>query len=123
MPANPLKGEVSRVIDGETFTLVFSIDALCAVEERFDKGIAQLAVIIARTQRLSVVRALLHAGLAAHHPTLTEVAAGELIRELKIEPACAWIADGLKAAFGPGDKDGGAAAETPAGPPENQSPA
>lgn len=115
MTANPLKGEVSRVIAGETYTLLFSIDVLCAVEDRFDKGIAQLAAIILRTQRLGIVRALLHAGLAAHHPQLTEAQAGELIVELKIPDACDWIAQGLKVAFGD-DDEGEAAPQARPGP-------
>lgn len=79
--ANPHKGEVELKAGDETYILRYSIDAICSLEDRLDKGFPVIAIEMssAATMRLTVVREVLLAGLQEHHPDITLKQAGELI--------------------------------------------
>ena len=79
--ANPHKGDVELKAGEETYTLRYSIDAICSLEERLDKGFPAIALEMSNpsTMRLSVVREVMLAGLQEHHPDITLKHAGELI--------------------------------------------
>lgn len=79
--ANPHKGEVAFEADGATYTLCFSIDALCSLEEATGKGIIAISNELSDADRLSLsmIRNVLWAGLQAHHPKIDLKKAGELI--------------------------------------------
>lgn len=94
--ANPARGEVAfRVADSE-YTLKFSTNAICELEERLDKG---LNTIVANMERLTTVRALLWAGLRAKHPDVTIAQAGEMIDRVGMAEATETIGKALTAAF------------------------
>lgn len=78
------------------YTLKFSTNAICELEERLDKG---LNTIIANMERVATVRALLWAGLRAHHPDVTIATAGELIDLAGVAPVTEAIGKALTAAF------------------------
>lgn len=70
--ANRERGEVSIEIDGTTYTLAMTIDAMCAVEELFstpDKEV-RFQEIADRAERGSMrhTRGLIWAMLITHHP-------------------------------------------------------
>lgn len=78
---NPVKGEVSFVADERTYTLKFSIDAICALEAETSKGIIALTTDLQNPEKMTitVARQILWAGLREHHPDITLKEAGELI--------------------------------------------
>lgn len=79
--ANPHKGDVELKAGDATYVLRYSIDAICSLEDRLDKGFPVIAVEMSSqaTMRLSVVREVLLAGLQEHHPEITLKQAGELL--------------------------------------------
>jgi hypothetical protein len=79
--ANPHKGEVELKAGETAYTLRFSIDAMCRLEETTGKGLMDLLVQLADAHRmtLTMVRHMLHAGLLEHHPEVTLKEAGEIM--------------------------------------------
>lgn len=79
--ANSHKGEVELKAGDEVYILRYSIDAICSLEDRLDKGFPAIAAEMsnATTMRLSSVRQVLLAGLQEHHPHMTLKQAGELL--------------------------------------------
>jgi hypothetical protein len=75
------RGDVSFEAEGKSYTLRFSIDALCNLEEAAGKGFAAIAIELTDPERMSVtlLRKVLWAGLLDHHPDIDLKAAGELI--------------------------------------------
>jgi hypothetical protein len=119
MPANPHKGEVSfELVSGEAFTLQFTIDAVCTLEELLDKSSMEIFGLLARG-RIGVMRAAMWAGLQAHHPKITLREAGEMIPLIKgDQKALQLVTRGLNLAFGEADQTGEAADDGKADPPE-----
>lgn len=96
--ANPARGEVAFKVADAEYTLKFSTNAICELEERLDKG---LNVIVANMERLTTVRALLWAGLRARHPEVSIQQAGEMIDRIGMAEATEVIGKALTAAFPP----------------------
>lgn len=99
--ANPHRGEVTFKVADAEYTLVFSTNAICELEERLDKG---LNAIVANMERLTTVRAMLWAGLRAKHPDITITKAGEMIDACGMLVATDVIGKALHAAFPPQDE-------------------
>lgn len=100
--ANPARGEVALTVADTEYTLKFSTNAICELEELQNKGLNE---IVQDLERLSTVRALLWAGLRAKHPDVTLKGAGELIDTIGMIPATEVIGRALNAAFPPPSKD------------------
>lgn len=100
--ANPARGEVAFTVADTEYTLKYSTNAICELEERLDKG---LNVIVANMERLTTVRALLWAGLRAKHPDVTIQQAGELIDKVGMAQATEVIGKALTTAFPPAKDD------------------
>lgn len=82
--ANVHKGDVTLRAGERSYTLRFSIDALCVLEDACGgKGIVALSAELSdpSTLRLGLLRKVLWAGLRDHHPEIDEKAAGEIIPE------------------------------------------
>jgi hypothetical protein len=79
--ANPHKGEVSFDANGAAYTLRYSINAICELENETGKGIVALMTELEDPTRMSMTlaRQIMWAGLREHHPDITVKAAGELI--------------------------------------------
>ncbi len=79
--ANPHKGEVSLVAEGKTYTLKYSVDAICRLEETTGKNLTALMVEMADASRmsLSMTRHMVHAALFEHHPEVSLKEAGEIM--------------------------------------------
>lgn len=78
---NPHKGEVELKAEDASYTLQFSIDAICMMEESLGKGFPAIVDDLSDVSRMSIttIRHVLHAGLREHHPEITLKQAGELI--------------------------------------------
>jgi hypothetical protein len=115
---NPHKGEVAFEAEGKTYTLRFSIDALCNLEEAAGKGFASIAIELSDPEKMSVslLRKVLWAGLIEHHPDLDVRAAGELILAAGgAVVVLGQIEKAFTAAF-PEDPEKGARPQTPGRP-------
>ena len=79
--ANKERGEVTVEADGKTYTLRFSIDAMCQMEDVTGKGVVAITQEFADPAkiRMATARAALWAALHEQHPELTLMQAGELI--------------------------------------------
>lgn len=117
---NPLKGdvEVLRPADPETaraeerYLLNFSIDALCALEERLGLPIDKILAKVTGSMRLGELRALFAGGLREHHSDITERAAGEMIPQIGVIELRTRIFEALALAF-PAPKEAGEADARP----------
>lgn len=118
MPSNPHKGEVSfELVSGETYTLQFTIDAICTLEELLDKSSMDIFTLLARG-RIGVLRAAMWAGLQTQHPKVTVREAGELIPHIKgDQKALQLVTRAMNLAFGEAEP-GEAAEDGKADPPE-----
>jgi len=78
---NKHRGEVEFEADGKTYTLRYSIDAICEMEAATGRGFFAVTQELsdANAMQLSTVRAVLWAGLREHHPDVTLKEAGDLI--------------------------------------------
>jgi hypothetical protein len=79
--ANPHKGDIELQAGEQTYTLRYSVDAICELEDRLDKSFPVIAMEMTDPvkRRLSVVREVLRAGLREHHPDISLKEAGELL--------------------------------------------
>lgn len=111
--ANREKGEVSFEAGGKQYTLRYSSNALCELEDALNLGIND---IIARMKNMRVkdARAIFWAGLTDNHPDIDLKAAGRMLDEIKIEKATSLITEAFSLAFGKGEK-----AETKDARPQN----
>lgn len=80
---NPHKGEVELKAGDSTYTLRYSIDAICRLEAQIGKPFGKIAMDMTddNTASVTLARALLHAALFDRHPEITVEKAGELISE------------------------------------------
>lgn len=101
--ANPVRGQVEIEVEGETFTLVFDVNALCALEGRLgqtaDQIVARFALTVSGSRLdLTLLRALLWASLIEHHD-MSEKDAGRLLSRAGMELVGAKVAEAIERAF------------------------
>lgn len=113
MAANPIKGEVAFEVSGATYILVYTIDALCALEDRLNLSVEEIGRKMGGSPRIGFLRSVFHAGLREHHPALTERETGELFPLLGFDRVGALIGEAFGKAFG------GPEAAAPADPQKN----
>lgn len=83
--ANPHKGEVAFEAGGRNYTLRFSADALCQLEDALGRGLIDILNEIAgwfdapEKIRFSFIRQVFWAGLRDAHPDIDVKQAGELL--------------------------------------------
>lgn len=79
--ANPHLGDVEFDVAGKPYTLRFSVDAMCQVEEKAGKGFHLVAAELndIETTTVRMQRIMLWAALQHHHKGITLIEAGELI--------------------------------------------
>lgn len=99
--ANPQKGEVEFDAGGQKWTLAFSVNALCELEDELGMGVNEIAEQMGdvKKMRIKFMRAVLWAGLRDHHPEIDLKTAGELIRELSFAKSMETIGQGFALAF------------------------
>lgn len=82
---NPHNGEASFQVEGKTYALRFSADAICQMEDALGLGImaiaAEMSSWVKDPSRISMkfVRAVFWAGLQDSHPDVDLKAAGDLL--------------------------------------------
>lgn len=103
---NRERGEVTFHAAGESYTLRFSENALCLLEEELDRGVVGILREMSSWAtdqdaiRLTTLRAVMWAGLQEHHPKSDLKQAGALIGDVGgIVAAANIVADALRAAF------------------------
>jgi hypothetical protein len=108
--ANRERGEVSL---GE-YTLVFSIDAVCQIEDAAGKS--WLSIIMSlndvETLTMKTMRVLLWGALRERHPSLSLIDAGNLIRKFKAVQVMSKLTEAIQAFNAEPDEDA-----APASPP------
>ena len=79
--ANPHKGELAFKHGEKTFTMSFSINALCELEDQLAAPMADIMTKATDPASMSIktIRAVFWAGLRDHHPDLTTKDAGDLM--------------------------------------------
>jgi hypothetical protein len=81
--SNRHRGLVTLEAGGQIYTLQLTVNAICALEEKFSTPEHDVTVmdLLARVQKAKVtmMRAFIWAALREHHPELTEEDAGRLI--------------------------------------------
>lgn len=99
--ANRQKGEVSFQALGETWTLRYSTNALCEMEDLFGKSAIEVAQLLDAEGgvKLRDLRAVFFCGLTDRHEGVTERIAGNLIDDIGMENAGPLIAEAFTAAF------------------------
>lgn len=114
--ANAHKGELAFTAGAKDYTLRFSANAICELEQQVDRAAADIVAALGGTPRYSLIRAVLWAGLTEHHPAITLKTAGEIMDELGgLAAAMRVVTKGLVLAF----PDAPQGAETKAEDPPN----
>tara|TARA_R110002126_G_scaffold210134_1_gene356709 strand:- start:295 stop:654 length:360 start_codon:yes stop_codon:yes gene_type:complete len=112
--ANKQKGESDLRVGGKVYTLRYSTNALCVLEDAFDDTVQNIAKRFENTSngvRMSDVRMFFHAALTDNHPDIDLAAAGLIISDAGIDVAMASASEAFQLAFAPSV----AGAETPKG--------
>lgn len=106
--ANPLRGSVSLPVGDRTFTMSFSINALCVLEDELGAPIGKVAEGLndQANIRMSTVRTIVWAGLQDHHPEIDLHAAGGIMTEATVPVCMEAIGEAFKLAFPEGEKRG-----------------
>lgn len=99
--ASAARWQTSFAADGKTYTMVFSINALCELETDFDDVVAEVAGVLSGSgkKRLTTLRKVFRAGLSDHHPEMTERQAGLLMTAIGPQAAFAKVAEAFALAF------------------------
>lgn len=76
--ANPYRGEVSFEASGKTYTMVFTTNAICSLED--ESGLS-FQEVVAKVELMGVrgIRKLALAGLSTKHPDLSAEEVGDII--------------------------------------------
>lgn len=96
---NPVRGEVGFTVADQHYVLLFSINALCALEDALDMSVSDIGAKMTAGMRMSFLRTVFWAGLIDRRPALTELQAGDILSELGAAEAGALIAQAFTAAF------------------------
>ncbi len=100
--ANPHRGEVAlETADGTFHVLRYTVNSLCALEERLEMPIARIAALFEGADGISMrhLRAVLWAGLIDRQPDLTEAEAGRIMDDAGMAAVTRAIERAFTAAF------------------------
>jgi len=95
--ANPHRGEVTLSAGDKTYTLVFTINAVCALEKLLEKGVDE---IMMERGKVTNVRAMLWAALLRHHKMEVDDA-GDVMDEAGAEATGVAVTKAVALAFPP----------------------
>jgi hypothetical protein len=85
--ANSQRGSVALQAGDTAFTVSFSVNALCELEDAFQVPVQKLGDLFSAETSIKDVRKLVRCALSDHHPDITEKEAGQVITDAGI-PAC-----------------------------------
>lgn len=99
--ANPHRGQVDLKVGDKIYTLSFSINAMCELEDAMGEPIALIAAGLNNPAgvKVSTVRALVWAALLDHHPEIDVKGAGELVSEAGLPDVMAAVGKAFANAF------------------------
>lgn len=100
--ANPHRGEVALQVGDQTYTLSFSVNAICELEDAFgNKPVGQVLLAMNDEGGISMktVRTIIWAGLQDHHKDLDEHAAGVIASEVGVTKIMKKIEEAMKLAY------------------------
>lgn len=99
--ANPHRGTVSLQAGDRTYTLSFSVNALCELEDRTGRTIQELANALNATEGVSIkmVRDLVWGALRDHHGDTDIAAVGEIMDAAGLQNVVEAVGKALKLAF------------------------
>lgn len=99
--ANPHKGQVALSADGRVYTLSFSINALCELEDAVGETVNAIAAQMSDGSRvkLKTIRTLVWAALRDHHPETSLEDAGDIIGAAGVPAAMEAIGEAFAKAF------------------------
>lgn len=98
--ANP-KGEVELVIDGQAWTLKYSINVLANAEEDSGNAVADAFARLNEGHfRVADVRWLFWSALRTAHPTISQDEAGDLMQAVGLKAAIAAIGEAFNVMMG-----------------------
>lgn len=102
--ANPHKGEVGFTADGKEWSLRYSTNALCTLEDDLDMGTAALVAELQKPDgvRMSTLRTVFWAGLQDRHQDVTREQAGEIMSEIGFANVGPLIGEAFAHAFAEG---------------------
>lgn len=95
---NPLKGEVPFSVADQDYTLIFTTNAIIALEEEIGQPISKVGEVLGDNVSLGALRNVLWAGLLDRHD-LSKEQVGDLIDGIGMARAAELIADGMAKAF------------------------
>lgn len=102
--ANKFKGEVALQAGDKTYILDLSFNAMCHLEDHFDKGIIEIGQMLADMQsdpsklRAKTIRAVLWGAMIEHQPQVTEKEAGQVVSTVGFAKVFKALTDALLAA-------------------------
>lgn len=115
--ANVHKGEVSLDAGGTIYTLKFSANSICELEDQLQKPIAKIAAELGDgdTMRMSTARAVFWGALREHHPDVDIKGAGSIMTDAGVALALEKVGEAFRVTFPeqaavPEDSDAGEAA-------------
>lgn len=100
--ANPHRGSVALQAGDKAFTLSYSINAICELEEAMGgRPIAQIAQDLQKPEKMTVtnVRLIVWAGLRDHHTDADLRLAGDVISDAGIQACMEKVAQAFVLAF------------------------
>jgi hypothetical protein len=95
-------GSVGFEADGKRWTLCYSVNALCEMEDALGKSVAEIGATLSDATKAGAkfMRAVFWAGLTDHHPDLTIKDAGALMQGIGgITRATALFSEAFALAF------------------------
>jgi hypothetical protein len=99
--ANNHRGSVALQAGSVPYTLSFSVNALCELEDAFNQPVAKIAETLGKPEsiRLSTVRTLVWAALRDHHEEMDIKAAGDVVTDAGMAKTMAAIGKAFELAF------------------------
>lgn len=97
--ANRQKGEVGFELDGVEYTLSFSINALCELEDAMGASVQEFAPKLANGVDMRTARLLVWAGMRDHHEEVTVKEAGRIASAYGLPEIMGKITDAFQLAF------------------------
>jgi len=105
--ANPHRGQVALAAGDATYTLCFSANALCELEDATGQAVTQITEKFnSGGASMKLVRALVWAGLQDHHPDIDLKGAGRIITDAGMAPTMEAVGRAFELAF-PDVEEGG----------------
>lgn len=99
--ANPHRGSVALQVGDRAYTLSFSVNAICELEDALDMPVAGIVNLLNEPERvrMSSVRTIIWAALRDHHDEVDEKAAGEIATEVGVPTVMEKIGEAFSLAF------------------------